>query len=79
MRDAILAAVEQNSGVPVWRGVAPVGELPVEPGSGRPSVNPPIERGGARLEVPAADRDAARQGERSAGPVAGRSEVRRHA
>ncbi|MEA5359255.1 hypothetical protein VA596_06890 [Amycolatopsis sp., V23-08] len=28
MRDAILAAVEENSGVPVWRGAA---AAPVEP------------------------------------------------
>ena len=66
VRDAILAAVEQNSGLPVWREVAAAGELPVEFGSGegscRPPASPPVERSDAEPT----DRDV-------------RSEVRRHA
>lgn len=55
MRDAILAAVEENSGVPEWRGAAAAGEPPVGSGpgegSGGPAVKPPVERSDVEGEV----------------------------
>lgn len=53
MRDAILAAVEENSGVPEWRGAAAAGEPPVDPGSGsgEGSGGPPVERSDVEGEV----------------------------
>ncbi len=61
MRDAILAAVEENSGVPEWRGAAAAGEPPVGSGSGSgegsgegsggPPVGPPVERSDVEGEV----------------------------
>lgn len=53
VRDAILDAVEQNSGVPEWRGAAAAGEPPVgsSEGSGGPPVEPPVERSDVEGEV----------------------------
>ncbi len=59
VRDAILAAVEENSGVPEWRGAAAAGEPPVDPGSGSvsdegsggPPVEPPVQRSDVEGEV----------------------------
>jgi hypothetical protein len=74
VRDAILAAVERNSGVPVPQGEEAVGERPVDgPGSGGDSGRSPGE--------PPAERDAVRSAERSDErsdvPAAGGSDVRR--
>lgn len=88
VRDAILAAVERNSGVPVPPDAAAAGESVGGLGSGGDSGRSPGE--------PPAERDAERPAERSdaslvggsdsrpAGPAAppdpsGRSEVRSHA
>ncbi|UOZ08412.1 hypothetical protein [Amycolatopsis sp. WQ 127309] len=57
VRDAILAAVEENSGVPEWRGAAAAGDPPVgsgsgsDEGSGGPPVEPPVERSDVKGEV----------------------------
>jgi hypothetical protein len=77
VRDAILAAVERNSGVPVPQGEEAVGDRPVDGlgsggDSGRSPGEPPDERSDERSDVSAAGGSNVRR----ADPT-GRSDLRR--